>query len=180
MTIQTRNMHSIAVCNPVSLPPPSFQCVLSSHQAGDEPNDETVAGPSSSTMHMHICKQADMHRSHTKKSSHMSRRQRRRHRRHPSFTPSFVIIIFAINDIVTCSHSVSSLCVCITQLHRVCIASLPRSTGIVCSSTNECYLKLDRLVVCVPQVQGSSNGRHNGIRPSIAAGETYMELSRTR
>ena len=179
-------MHSIAVCNPVSLPPPSFQCVLSSHQAGDEPNDEPVAGPSSSTMHMHICKQADMHRilsttdRHTKKSSHMSRRQRRRHRRHPSFTPSFVIIIFAINDIATCSHPVSSLCVCITQLHRVCIASLPGSTGIVCSSTSECYLELDRLVVCVPQVQGSSNGRHNGIRPSIAARATYMGLSHTR
>ena len=157
-------------------------------------------------MHMHICKQADMHRilsttdRHTKKSSHMKKSSSPSSSSssglhstiHPSIVISIVVItIFAINDIGTYSHSGSSLyyrgspvlhC-CPAQVHRApvfCIAALPRSTGLVCSSTNECSLKRDRLVVCVPQVQVSSNGRRNGFRPSMAVREIYMQLSPTR
>ena len=62
---------------------------------------------------------------------------------------------------------------CITQLHRFCIAAPPRSTGLVCSSTNRCSLKRDRLVVCVPQVQVISNVKHAGFRPSIDSFAQY-------
>ena len=92
---------------------------------------------------------------HTKKSSSPSSSSLHSTIHPPIVIGIVVITIFFINDNGTYGHYGSS------------IAAPPRSTGLVCSSTNRCSLKRDRLVVCVPQVQVSSNGQYAGLRPSI-------------